>query len=284
VTVPPPSEEPERYGFVHADRTGRVSALDEKPKRARGGVASAAIYLFRGRDLLDRLRKKDGGPDLVRDVIQPMIADGARVFAHPHRGYWRDIGTVASYYESNMDLVRPVPPLNLYDPEWLIYTPSEDRAPAVVGADAAVSQSLVSHGARVEGSVVRSILFPGVHIGAGAVVEDSIVMHEARVGPGARLKRAIVDKDVVIGRGAVVGHSGSAAERGSTRDPMAGLCVVGKGSVIPAGATIGTNTLIEIGVSERDFPAQAVAPGTVIRPGGKGRDASAAPVAPGGVP
>ena len=256
-TVEAPSEEPDRYGFVRADRSGRVTALEEKPGRAYGRVVSAAIYVFRARDLMHRLRRPEGGPDLVRDVVLPMIAEGAPVFAYPHRGYWRDIGTVESYYESNMDLVRPVPPLNLYDPDWLIYTPSEDRSPAVVGAEASVSQSLISHGSRVEGEVRRSVLFPGVHIGPGAVVEDSIVMHDARIAPGARLRRAIVDKRVVIGRGAVLGEAGPGGE---------GLCVVGKGSMIPAGATIGPRTLIEIGVSERDYPGRDIAAGSVIRP------------------
>jgi len=256
-TVEAPSEEPDRYGFVRADRSGRVTALEEKPERAYGRVVSAAIYVFRARDLMHRLRRPEGGPDLVRDVVLPMIAEGAPVFAYPHRGYWRDIGTVESYYESNMDLVRPVPPLNLYDPDWLIYTPSEDRSPAVVGAEASVSQSLISHGSRVEGEVRRSVLFPGVHIGPGAVVEDSIVMHDARIAPGARLRRAIVDKRVAIGRGAVLGEAGPGGE---------GLCVVGKGSMIPAGATIGPRTLIEIGVSERDYPGRDIAAGSVIRP------------------
>ena len=278
VTVSAPSEEPERYGFVSTDGSGRVTALEEKPKRAGGSVVSAAVYAFRARDLMERLRS--GGPDLVRDVIQPMIAEGSRVFAYPHRGYWRDIGTVESYYESNMDLVRPVPPLNLYDPDWLIYTPSEDRSPAVVGAEAVLSQSLVSHGSRVEGTVVRSVLFPGVHVGAGAVVEDSIVMHDARVAPGARLKRAIVDKRVSIGRGAVIGHAEGAPGRGGPEYSGQGLCVIGKGSVVPSGARIGPDTLIEIGVSEGDFPGSEIASGSVVRPRAAMR--AAARAVPGG--
>jgi glucose-1-phosphate adenylyltransferase len=268
VTVEAPREEPERYGFVEADESGRVTALEEKPKAASGRrTVSAAIYAFRARDLMDRLRSPSGGPDLVHDVIQPMIAARARVFAYPHRGYWRDIGTVASYYESNMDLVRPVPPLNLYDPDWLIYTPSEDRAPAVVGAEASVTQSMVSHGTRVEGEVRRSVLFPGVHVGRGAVVEDSIVMHDTRVSPGARLTRAIVDKSVIIGADAMVGGASEAADD---------LCVIGKGSVVPARARIGPRTLIEIGVSAGDYPGRDVAPGSVIRPGGSGRSPAVA--------
>jgi glucose-1-phosphate adenylyltransferase len=258
VTAEAPTEESERYGYVEADSSGRVTALEEKPERSGGrSTVSAAVYAFRARDLMDRLRRPEGGPDLVHDVIQPMIAQGDRVFAYPHRGYWRDIGTVESYYDSNMDLVRPVPPLNLYDPDWLIYTPSEDRAPAVVGGEASVSQSLVSHGTRVEGTVRRSVLFPGVRVGPGAVVEDSIVMHDTSIAPGARLTRAIVDKSVVIGKDAAVG--------GHAEKP--GLCVVGKGSVVPAGARIGPSTRIEIGVSERDYPGREVVAGSVIARG-----------------
>jgi len=271
VTAHAPTEEPERYGYVHADRSGRVSALEEKPKRPGGRVVSAALYVFRARELMARLNRGEEGPDLVHDVIQPMIAAGARVFAYPQRGYWRDIGTVDSYYESNMDLVRPVPPLNLYDPDWLIYTPSEDRSPAVLGRDAVVTQSLISHGSRVEGEVSRSVLFPGVHVGAGALVEESIVMHDTRIAPGARLKRAIVDKRVVIEPDATLGYGERTPNREFPRDLASGLCVIGKGSRIPEGARIGTNTLIEIGVSAADFPSREVPSGSVIRPGGLGR-------------
>ena len=284
VTAHAPTEEPERYGYVHADRSGRVSALEEKPKRAGGRVVSAAIYLFRARELMARLNRDGEGPDLVHHVIQPMIASGARVFAYPHRGYWRDIGTVDSYYESNMDLVRPVPPLNLYDPDWLIYTPSEDRSPAVLGPGAAVTQSLISHGARVEGEGSRSVLFPGVHVGDGARVEDSIVMHDARIAPGARLKRTIVDKRVVIGSGASLGFGEGTPNREFPGDLGTGLCVVGKGSHIPEGVQIGTNTLIEIGVCADDFTSREVPSGSVIRPGGQGRAQPAVRGLSGGVP
>lgn len=266
VTANAPTEEPERYGYVQVDRTGRISALAEKPVRASGRIVSAAIYLFRARALESRLARPDLGPDLVRDVIQPMIHEGARVFAYPHRGYWRDVGTIDSYYESNMDLVRPVPPLNLYDPDWLIYTPSEDRSPAVIGQDAGVKQSLVSHGARVEGEVSRSVLFPGVHVGPGALVEDSILFHDCRVAPGARIHRSIVDKRVAIGRDAVIGDGDPTPNREFPRDLHTGLCVLGKGSFVLPRARIGANTLIEIGVSEGDYPSHDIPAGSVLRP------------------
>lgn len=269
VTTRAPSHEPERYGYVREDGAGRVTALVEKPKRPGGETISAAIYLFRAADLCVRLERPGSPVDLVGDVILPMISEGARVCAFPHRGYWRDIGTIGSYYDANMDLVRPVPPLNLYDPDWLIYTPSEDRCPAVIGRGAEVRQCLVSHGARVEGAVRHSILFPGVHVGAGAVVEESIVMHDARVESGARLKRAIVDKRVAIGQGASLGSDEDTPNVEFPRDLGGRLSVVGKGAVIPAGARVGSNTLIEIGVTERDYPGLKIPAGSVIRPGGR---------------
>src|SRR5258705_403159 len=240
------------------------------------------------------LDRRDGGVRLLQPYVRPREANWYRgpagaIVQNPkviedHRGYWRDIGTVDSYYESNMDLVRPVPPLNLYDPDWLIYTPSEDRSPAVLGPGAAVTQSLISHGARVEGEVSRSVLFPGVHVGDGARVEDSIVMHDARIEPAARLKRTIVDKRVVIGSGASLGFGEGTPNREFPGDLGTGLCVVGKGSHIPEGVQIGTNTLIEIGVCADDFTSREVPSGSVIRPGGQGRAQPAVRGLSGGVP
>ena len=185
--------------------------------------------------------------------------------AYEHADYWRDVGTIDAYYEANMELLRPVPTLTLHDPDWLIYTPSEDRAPAVITGEGDVSGSLVAHGTHVEGTVRRSILFPGVHVAPGALVEDSIVMHDARILPGARLSRAIVDKGVRIGERAVIGTGDSIPNREFPRDLASGLCVIGKGSEIPAGGSIGRNTLVEIGVREVDLASGAAPSGVVVR-------------------
>ena len=265
VTTAAPGSEPDRYGYVATDEDGRVVALEEKPHAPSGETISAGIYLFRARDLQAWLERPALGPDLVRDVIQPMIASGLRVVAFEHADYWRDVGTIDAYYEASMELLRPVPSLTLHDPDWLVYTPSEDRAPAIVGAEGDVTGSLVAHGAHVEGAVHRSILFPGVHIAPGAVVEDSIVMHDARILPGARLSRAIVDKGVRIGEGAVVGTGEATPNREFPRDLASGLCVIGKGSEIPAGRSVGRNSLVEIGVREIDLGGRDVPSGVVVR-------------------
>ncbi len=265
VTTGVPGSEPDRYGYVATDEDGRVISLEEKPASPSGETISAGIYLFRSRDLQAWLEKPGLGPDLVRDVVQPMIRNGDRVVAYEHADYWRDVGTIDAYYEANMELLRPVPTLTLHDPDWLIYTPSEDRAPAVITGEGDVSGSLVAHGTHVEGTVRRSILFPGVHVAPGALVEDSIVMHDARILPGARLSRAIVDKGVRIGERAVIGTGDSIPNREFPRDLASGLCVIGKGSEIPAGGSIGRNTLVEIGVREVDLASGAAPSGVVVR-------------------
>jgi glucose-1-phosphate adenylyltransferase len=264
-TRAPEEDEPDRYGYVAFDGSSRVTALDEKPTAPSGETVSAGIYLFRARELQAWLAKPDLGPDLVRDVVQPMIAGGDSVAAHDHADYWRDVGTIDAYYEASMELLRPLPALSLSDPDWLIYTPSEDRAPALIAGEGDVTGSLVAHGAHVEGTVRRSILFPGVFVAPGAVVEDSIVMHDTRVLPGAKLSRAIVDKGVRIGERAEVGTGEATPNREFPRDLHSGLCVVGKGAEIPAGGRVGRNALVEIGVRESDLENGSAPSGAVVR-------------------
>ncbi len=270
VTVAAPATERERYGYVTVQDGYRIAELHEKPENPEGGLVSAAIYLFRARELLDRLDAAETGPDLVADVIRPMIQERVGVAAYPHRDYWRDIGTIDAYYAANMDLVRPVPPLNLHDPDWLIYTPSQDRSPAFLGGESDVVGSLVAHGSRVEGAVRRSVIFPGVHVGSGAVIEDSIVLHDTRVLPGAHVSRAIIDKGVRIGKNAVVGTGESRPHREHPRDLHSGLCLVGKGAEIPASVHIGTNVIIEVGIRESDFESPSVPSGATVAPHSEG--------------
>jgi glucose-1-phosphate adenylyltransferase len=265
LTVVAPSAEPERYGYVTVDRKGRILSLNEKPAKPDGATISAGIYLFRAKDLRDRLETPGLGPDLVRDVIQPMIASGESVEAQPLDSFWRDVGTIDAYYEASMELLKPMPSLNLHDHDWPIYTPSEDRAPALVLGDGDATMSLVAHGARVEGTVRRSILFPGVHVGAGAVVEDSIVFHDTRILPRALVSRAIVDKGARIGEEAVIGAGEAIPNREFPHDLSSGLTVLGKGAEIPAKSRIGRDTIVDLGVRESDFTSREISPGSYIR-------------------
>lgn len=267
VTTPGPRGASGRDGSGRAvvtDSSGRVQSIAGEPA-GPGADVPAWIYIFQGRELRARLEAPDIGPDLVRDIVEPMIADGLTVVAQPFDGYWCQIDSIDAYYEASMELLAPFPALNLHDPDWHIYTPSEDRAPAIVAGDGETSGSLMAHGCRVEGTVRRSILFPGVHVSPGSVVEDSIVMHDTRVLKGARVTRAIVDKSVRIGEGASVGGGEGRANREFPGDLASGLAVVGKRAEVPPGCRVAPNTLVDIGARESDFPGRDVPPGSVVR-------------------
>ena len=198
-----PLADADRFGILELGEGGRVTRFVEKPARPTSNLVSMGVYAFSWpllRQVLSAERL-----DFGRDVLPNMVEGGRGVYAYQYHGYWQDIGTVDAYWQASMDLLRDHPPMDLYETGWLIYTRSEERAPARIGAQAAVSQSMISHGCVVEGSVVHSILSPGVRVGAGAVVRDSIVMFDTEIGPGAVIDRAIIDKECVIGAHARVG-------------------------------------------------------------------------------
>ena len=198
-----------------------------------------------------------------------MIEDGARVYGYRFDGYWQDVGTVQSYWEANLALLSDAPELDLYDREWVIHTRSEERAPAKIGATAQVHRSLISHGCVINGSVVNSVLSPGVVVDVGAVVRDSIVLFDSIIRPGAVVDRAILDKEVAVGPGAIIGE-GTDYDEVNRREPgrlNTGITVVGKRAVIPRGVRVGRNVLIGEGVRATDFPSRVVRSGsTVERP------------------
>jgi hypothetical protein len=175
-----------------------------------------------------------------------MIEGGARVYGYRFGGYWQDVGTVQSYWEANLALLSDAPELDLYDREWVIHTRSEERAPAKIGATAQVHRSLISHGCVINGSVVNSVLSPGVVVDVGAVVRDSIILFDSVIRPGAVVDRAILDKEVAVGPGAIVGE-GTDYDVVNRREPgrlNTGITVVGKRAVVPRGVRIGRNVLV----------------------------------------
>jgi glucose-1-phosphate adenylyltransferase len=252
-----PIEEAHRFGILEVDRKGMVTAFIEKPPKPKSNLVSMGVYVFSLDALLEELRPER--IDFGRDVLPGMVTSGRRVAAYEFGGYWEDVGTVESYWRTNLDLLSDDPGINLYDRPWLIYTKSEERAPALIGADAQVERSMISHGCIVHGTVLHSVLSPGVTVEPGAVVRDSIVMFDTIVRKGAVLDRAIVDKDCEIGAGATVGAGSDL--RPNRREPerlYAGVTLVGKRARIPAGVTIGRNCRIDPGVVADDFGAAKV--------------------------
>ncbi|MEJ2558977.1 MAG: glucose-1-phosphate adenylyltransferase, partial [Anaerolineae bacterium] len=178
---------------------------------------------------------------------------------------WADVGTLQAYWEANMALLGESPALDLYDPEWVIHTRSEERPPVKIGPEARVGGNLLSNGCIVEGIVERSIISPGVNVSAGAVVRDSVVMNDTWIGPGAIIDRAIIDKEVRIAENVQVGYgSDNAPNRKSPKSLNTGLTVIGKHAQLPAGVRLGHNVAVNPGAKEQDFQTQEIASGETV--------------------
>jgi glucose-1-phosphate adenylyltransferase len=261
--MPVPIEETNRYGIMQIDEEMRIVQFHEKPKdRDKGNLASMGIYVFSALTLEKRLSEgTDGSPrsDFGKDVIPAMIAAGDRVMAYRYEGYWVDVGTVDSYWATNLDLLKPEPALDLFTDQWHIHTKSEERPSAKLGPQSKVLSSMVCNGCIVRGLVVNSILSPGVYVSPGAVVKDSVVMNDTWIGPGAMLDKVVVDKEVRVGAGALLGTGDESVANQQMPDKLfAGITVVGKGAYIPDGAKVGRNVLINSGRDTGDFPEDGV--------------------------
>jgi glucose-1-phosphate adenylyltransferase len=259
-----PIAEASRMGVLALDDSDRVTEWQEKPKQPKSDLASMGVYVFSKRALVRWL--KEGLRDFGGDVVPAMLAANARVFGYRFDGYWQDVGTIQSFWEANMALLDDNPELDLYDREWLIHTRSEERAPAKIGPTAQVHRSLISHGCVINGTVVNSVLSPGVRVDVGAVVRDSIVMFDTVIRSGAVVDRAILDKEVVVGQGAIVGD-GPDFDTPNKAEPSrlnTGITVVGKQSVVPRGARLGRNVKVGEKVRSADWTARNVKSGGTV--------------------
>ncbi len=262
-----PLAEASRMGILAMDENDRVTEWQEKPKLPKSDLASMGVYVF-SKKVLRRWLSEDR-IDFGADVVPAMLEAGARVFGYRYNGYWQDVGTIQSFWEANMALLDDDPALDLYDKEWLIHTRSEERAPAKVGPTAQVHRSLISHGCMIAGTVVNSVLSPGVRVDVGAVVRDSIVMFDSVIRSGAVVDRAILDKEVVVGPGAIIGD-GPIDDRPNRQEPgrlNTGITVVGKRAIIPRAARIGRNVKVAAYVRTSDFSGRVVRSGESVEAG-----------------
>jgi glucose-1-phosphate adenylyltransferase len=266
-----PAEAVSSFGILEADRHGRVTGFKEKPKRADSRLASMGVYLF-DRLALVRWLAEDAatpgsGHDFGKDILPRLVARGEHVFAYRFSGYWQDVGTLDSYYQTNLDFLSDHPPLDLADPDWVIHTQSADRPPVRIGRGGKATRSFVANGCRIGGEVEHSMLFPGVTVASGAVVRDSIVMQDAVVGRGAVVDHAILDKEVHVGEGALVGAGDALTPNRSCPDHLSsGLLVVGKAARLPRDLRVGRNARIGAYVTEQDFTGDVPGGGVVDGP------------------
>lgn len=269
--MPVPIEEASRFGILITDDTNKITEFEEKPANPRSNLASMGIYIFNWKVLKEALITLADVPgcDFGKHVIPYCHGKGERTFAYEFNGYWKDVGTLGSYWEANMELIDIIPEFNLYEEYWKIYTKTDRIPPQYISADAKVTKSIIGEGTEIYGEVTNSVIGEGVTIEAGAVVKDSIIMQDSVVGAGAIVEKAIVAEDVKIGANAHLGVGEYADSKYDAKVYQFDLVTVGEHSVIPEGVKIGKNTAIS-GVTEpSDYPdGQLESGGYIVKAGG----------------
>lgn len=240
-----PMEEASRFGILNTNEDGSIYEFDEKPKVPKSNQASMGIYVFTWEKLRKYLLEDEENPksqnDFGKNVLPAMLEAGEKMFAYRFEGYWKDVGTIDSLWESNMDLLNPNIPLDLSDSDWRIYSRNPVMPPHYIAKGSKVQNSLVAEGCNVYGDLEFSILFAGVYVAPGAVVEDSIIMPGARIEEGARVQYAIVAENAVVGKNAVIGKRPEEVEN---KDDW-GVAVVGPGCSIAPDTVVPPKAMID---------------------------------------
>ncbi len=210
---PVPLKEASRFGIMNTDGHGKIVEFEEKPAKPKSNLASMGIYIFNWKPLrkmlVEDMKSQESNHDFGKDIIPKMLADEKALYAYEFKGYWKDVGTIDSLWEANMDLLDPKNSLNLNDSSWLIYTEDISTLPQYIGKDAKIKCAYITQGVRVEGSVTNSVLFTGAVVGKNAKVTDSVLMPGVVVEDGAQVTRALVAENVRIGQKAKVGGKNS---------------------------------------------------------------------------
>ena len=255
-TMPVPIEEASRFGIVIADENKKIMDFEEKPEKPRSNLASMGIYIFSWDTLKEALyaMKDQSGCDFGKHIIPYCHENGKRLFAYEYNGYWKDVGTLGSYWEANMELIDLIPEFNLYEEYWKIYTKSDIIEPQYLSADSVVEKSIIGEGTEVYGEVHSSVIGPGVTIGRGAVIRDSIVMKGTTIGENAIIDKSIIAENCQVGANTELGIGEEAPNKLNASIYSFGLVTVGEDSVIPDGVKIGKNTAISGTTDKEDYP------------------------------
>lgn len=264
-TQPVPFEEVSRFGIMSVNDQGIIVDFKEKPKTSTSNLASMGIYLFNfdllKEELLDVKRDDlDFGHHIIPHIIRETDHD---VYAYRFTDYWQDVGTYDAYMETNLTLTKDHVDLDLYDPTWKVFTKSEDLPPVKAGSNASIHNSLVSNGCVIEGTVINSVLSPGVRVGKGSVVKDSVILNNVLISDNVTVQRSIIDKNCVIGRHAFIGFGDDFTANKEKPDLLSsGITVIEKGTVVPADIYIGRNCRIFRGA---DFPTKIIKSGSTLK-------------------
>ena len=265
-TMPVPLEEASRFGIVIADENKKIQEFEEKPEHPRSNLASMGIYIFSWNVLKEALTamKDQGNCDFGKHIIPYCHEKGQRLFAYEYNGYWKDVGTLGSYWEANMELIDLIPEFNLYEEYWKIYTKSDIIQPQYLSEDSVVEKSIIGEGSEIYGEVHSSVLGAGVTIGKGSIIRDSIIMKGTQIGENVIIDKAIVAENCCIGDNVRLGVGEEKPNKFNDKVYSFGLVTIGEDSVIPANVSVGKNTAISGRTEAADYPEGLLDSGEVI--------------------
>ena len=230
-----PMEEASRFGIMNANDNLKIYEFEEKPKKPKSNMASMGVYVFNWQVVKEYLKADAEDPsssnDFGKNIIPAMLKGGQAMYAYPFSGYWKDVGTIESLWEANMELLQVSPELDLHDSSWRIYSRNPNKPPHYVGNSASITTSIVTEGCYIYGTVENSILFPGVVVEKGAYIKDSIIMEGTHIATGSKIIQSILDEDVQIGKDCSIGGEEAIAVLGANVS-------VGDGHELQAGCMI----------------------------------------------
>lgn len=262
-----PIEEASRFGIFEVDSNNMITSFEEKPQNPRSNIASMGIYIFNTEYLLKYIENaKEEELDFGKHVIPEMLNANERVFISPFSGYWMDVGTYDSYHEANLDLIKKSEEvgINLYDEGWKIYTKSKNAAPVRIGVTGSIVNSLVCDGCKIEGRVENSVIGPNVTVRVGSTIKNSIIFENTYIAENTHIDTAIIDKNVIIGKFALVGHGEDYSPNKEKPDLLfKGMSVIGKGSLVEDNSIIGRN--VRIFSNKRIFNGSNIESGATIK-------------------
>ena len=265
-TMPVPYEDAKRFGIMITDENGQITDFEEKPENPRSNLASMGIYIFSWPVLKESLiaLMDQKGCDFGKHILPYCRENGKRLFAYEFNGYWKDVGTLESYWQANMELIDLVPEFNLYEEFWKVYTKGDIIRPQFISGEAVVERSLVSEGAEVYGEIYNSVIGADVNIGKGTVIRDSIIMRHTRIGEGTNISKAVIAENVKIGNNVTMGAGEEAPNVLKPEIYSDGIVTIGEWAEIPDDVTIGKNTVISGLTTKKDYPKGKLASGGAI--------------------
>lgn len=264
--MPVPMEEAKRFGIVVTDEDNRITDFQEKPEEPKSNLASMGIYIFKWEILKEALITLKDQPncDFGKHIIPYCFEHGSRIFAYEYNGYWKDVGTLGSYWEANMELIDIIPVFNLYEEFWRIYTKSDVLPPQYIGESAKIERSLISEGCDIQGEVYNSVIGAGVTIEEGAVVRDSIIMKDTVIGKNVKIDKSIIAEEVVIDENTEIGVGEEAPSKLNKKVYAFGLATIGEKTYIPKNVKIGKNTAVMGKTEPSDYPDGVLESGEYI--------------------